>query len=145
MLKFLRSIIRRPDPFDDAAKQKFLEAVSSLLQVQLILVGEQQLKLTTSNIRPEALGYVYGFVDAALRACGQDMTDVTVGVPLTFQVLRKLFPGREEQYLRFLIDHVSRDPLVLLGASKGGQQYVDFSTGKLSAPMGLARYLLEAA
>ena len=36
------------------------------------------------------------------------------------------------------------DETLMIGATIGGQQYVDFNNGKLSAPMGLARAILEA-
>lgn len=72
------------------------------------------------------------------------MSDVKTGIPITFNVLGKLFPGREEKYVNFLIEKTLTDKQVILGAMKGGQQYIDFNNGTLAAPMGLARYILDS-
>lgn len=87
--------------------------------------------------------YVFGFIDAALRTIGQDMSDNAVGIPITFQVMRKLFPGEEQKYVLFLRDRIGTDAVVMMAMQYGGQQYLDFNNGKLAAPMGLAKTLLN--
>ena len=71
------------------------------------------------------------------------MSDTSVGIPITFQVLKNLFPGREERYTQYLANNMGVDEVVTLGALTGGQQYIDFVKKKIEAPMGLARYILE--
>jgi hypothetical protein len=44
----------------------------------------------------------------------------------------------------YLIANIGRDETVTLASQVGGQQYLDYSTGKLATPMGLARYVLQA-
>jgi hypothetical protein len=85
-------------------------------------------------------------VDSALTTLGQDTTDAAAGVPITWQVLRHLFPGREERYVEFLATNMGKDEAVTLGAMKGGQQYIDFVAKNRQdggVAMGLARYLIE--
>jgi hypothetical protein len=79
----------------------------------------------TYNLIRKAIGYIYGFADCALRNIGQDMGDASVGVPVIYQVLRRLFPDKAEKYVTFLIDNM-RDERVLLGMMTGGQQYADY-------------------
>jgi hypothetical protein len=137
------SLFKNRTSFNDEKKAEFIEAIAFMLEVQLATVGNAPIESPSGSIKPKAIGYVYGFIDAALRTIGQDMSDNSVGVPVTFQVLRHLFPGCEEKYSRYLADHMGTDKFVTLGALTGGQQYLDFNAKKLSAPMGLARYLVE--
>ena len=72
------------------------------------------------------------------------MSDTAIGIPITFQVFRRLYPGRELQYTQFLFDHMGKDEMVTLGAIHGGQQYITYSKpGTEGAPMGLARFLID--
>jgi hypothetical protein len=138
------SLFRRKRQFGDAAKETFIEAVSGMLNVQMTAAGGRPIEDKTGQINRKAIGYIYGFVDSALAAVGQDITDIAIGVPITYQVLRHLFPGSEERYARFLVEHMGKDAMVTLGAMKGGQQYIDFIVRRRpggGVPMGLARYL----
>ena len=139
----MSSLSEETGAFDDAKKSQFVEAISTLLQAQLAVLGSERLERALENLQPEALGYVYGFTDGALQTINQDMADASIGVPITFQVLRRVFPGRQDSYLRVLVERMGKDPAVTAGAAIGGQQYIDFQLGKLAAPMGLARILLE--
>jgi hypothetical protein len=138
----LFGFFRKRQGFDDRKKQEFVDAISTMFKVQLVVVGDS-IDDQAGNINPKALGYIYGFIDAALRTIGQDMGDESIGIPMTFQVLRQVFPGREEEYLGYLIEHMGHDQIVTAAAAVGGQQYLDFNNGKLAAPMGLARYVLD--
>lgn len=109
----------------------------------MVLAPNTTLENPDGRINSRAIGYVYGFIDAGLTAIGQDMTDSSISVPITFMVMRKVFPGREDEYVDYLIKTIGHDDSVMLGAMKGGQQFVDFSNGKLRAPMGLARFLIQ--
>ncbi|MCX5653557.1 MAG: hypothetical protein NTY65_02755 [Planctomycetota bacterium] len=125
--------------------EKFAESIAGMLQTQLDMAGHRSIEFADGTVKPKALGYVYGFIDAALRIIGQDMSDTSVGIPITFQVLRHLFPGREEKYLQYLTDHMGTDKAVTLGAQTGGQQLLDYNAGKLNGLAGLARYITDDA
>ena len=91
----------------------------------------------------KAIGYVYGYIDGVLRTKGWDMADTQLGVPITYQVIRRLWPGKEAEYTSFLADRL-QDPQVVIGMMLGGQQYIEYSKpGAASAPMGLARFIIE--
>ena len=66
--------------------------------------------------------------------------------PLVFPSLTKyraLFPGCEDEYIKFIVTHL-KDERVVLGMMKGGQQYADYSKpGSKGTPMGLTQFLIE--
>ncbi|MGO8689799.1 MAG: hypothetical protein ACLQLG_09195 [Thermoguttaceae bacterium] len=136
-------LFKKRAKFDEGKKSQFIEAVAGMLQLQLATVTRYSIESADGSLKPKAIGYVYGFIDAALRTIGQDMSDVSVGVPVTFHVLRRIFPGHEEKYMQYLADHMPIDETVLLGAMTGGQQWLDYNAGKLSVPMGMALFILE--
>ena len=137
-------LFKRRNRFDDDAKREFVDAIATMLEAQLVPVGNASVEDESGRINPKALGYIYGFVDAALHAVGQDIGDSLIGIPITFQILRKLFPGREERYANYLAEKMGRDQVVTASAMTGGQQFLDFMNNKLAAPMGLARCILES-
>jgi hypothetical protein len=139
MFKFFR----KQNVFDDKKKQIFVDAISEMLEVQLVVAGNCGIEDAQGNINRKAIGYIYGFIDAALSTIGQDMSDISLGIPITFHVLKRLFPDRGEKYLQFLQDKIRTDKVVLFGSLTGGQQYIDYARSKLSAPMGLARFIIE--
>jgi hypothetical protein len=137
---------RRRPRFDDAAKQALVDALSAMLRIQKTFAGSHPIEDECGRINRKALGYIYGFVDSAITNLGQDMSSAAVSVPITWQVLRNLFPGCEERYTEFLAEHMGKDEAVTLGAMKGGQQYIDFIVKRRSGggvAMGFARYLIE--
>jgi hypothetical protein len=106
-----------------------------------------RIEIVKGKVNRKAIGYVYGFIDAALRTYGEDMADLQVGVPVVFHVLRKLFPGHEQAYTEFLVNHTNDEVMVVLGMMAGGQQYLDFvaKPGAKGAPMGFFRFIIEDA
>ncbi len=91
-------MLKNKSSFGDPQKEQFVVAVSLILEAQLAAAGTSEI---SEPLELRALGYIYGFIDAARRTIGQDMADNSVGVPITFQVLRRLFPGSEHEYLPF--------------------------------------------
>jgi hypothetical protein len=73
------------------------------------------------------------------------MADTDIGVPITFHVFRKLFPNYDATtYVQFLMRNLN-DEMVALGSMAGGQQFLDYSKpDSTGAPLGLARFILEA-
>jgi len=65
-------------------------------------------------------------------------------VPITYQVIRKLWPNRATEYMDFLAKNLRTDELVNVGVMHGGQQYLDYrKPGVSGVPMGLARFMIE--
>jgi hypothetical protein len=136
-------MFKKRKAFGDAEKNEFVAVVSGLLELQLVMTEGYSIE-REGSLNRKALGYVYGFIDAALTSIGQNMSEISIGIPVTYQVLRRLFPGQEEKCLQFLVDRIGKDQVVMLGAMKGGQQFVDArNPGAVGHPMGLARYIIE--
>jgi hypothetical protein len=135
---------RKRKIMSDEQKNAFVDTIAQMLEIQLFMVGEKTMESETGGPKPKAIGYVYGFVDAVLRTRGWDMADSDIGIPITFQVVRRLWAGKEREYMDFLVEHLT-DPVVVTGSMHGGQQYIDSSKAENSdnVPMGLARYILS--
>ena len=137
-------LFRGKPAFDDQKKAQFVAMISDMLDMQRIPAGNHGIEDEDGHINRKAIGYVYGFIDAALRVAGQDMGDNAVGIPVTYQVLERLYPSRGEKYLQFLFDTIRNDDQVAIGMAAGGQQYLDKANGKMEGiPMGFGRFLLE--
>ena len=134
---------RKRKTMSDEQKIAFADIIARSLKLQLVIVGESTMDSQAGGPKRIAIGYVYGCVDAMLRTKGWDMTDFDIGVPITFQVIRRVWPGKEREYFDFLVEHLS-DPIVGAGMMHGGQQYIDAlkPENSVNVPMGLARYIL---
>jgi hypothetical protein len=53
------------------------------------------------------------------------MADVPIGVPITFCVMERLFPGKGRKYTDFLKNEIGKDDMVKTGVMTGGQQYIE--------------------
>ena len=113
---------RKREAMSDEQKSAFADMIADLLKIQLIMVGDKTMDSQDGGPKPKAIGYVYGYVDAVLRAKGWDMADNEIGIPITFQVIRRLWPGKEREYTDFLAEHLS-DPTVSAACMHGGQQH----------------------
>jgi hypothetical protein len=136
-----RRLFGNKSEFDDEVKSKFVTLMSDILKIQTIPTGGKSTKDERDNLKRKALGYVYGFIDAALQVRGQDM-DVSVGVPITFQVIRMLWPDHVNECMDYLIKNIKSDPLLQAGVMHGGQQYLDFHNHNRH-PFGLGIFLIE--
>src|SRR2546427_10466951 len=105
---------RKKPGFDDAKKDEFVEAISLMLETQMVVVSCHSIEDAQGQINRRAIGYIYGYVDAALTSIGQNMSDMSLSVPIMYQILRHLFSGHEEKYTRFLLDNVGWDDRVTL-------------------------------
>jgi hypothetical protein len=133
------------EPFDDKARSEFATVIAGMLEIQKFAAGSASMDDAQGFPKRKPLGYVYGFIDAALRSLGQDMADPSVGGPITFHVIRKLWPDRVNEYMDFVVENVGKkDKALILGMMYGGQQFMDFRKPDAPAvPMGLARFLIE--
>jgi len=130
-------------PFDDAARAQFATTVAEMLELQMVVSGK---RIEDDESRPnrKALGYIYGYIDAALRAIGQDMSKMSVGVPITFQIMHKLWPEHTVEYMDVIARNIGSDDVMMFGIMHGGQQYTDYlKAGSAGAPMGLARFIID--
>lgn len=143
--EMLRNLFGRKATFDDAAKLEFASAIADMLELQRMMAGGSSFEDASGNPKGRAIGYVYGYVDAALRTINQDMNDMSIGVPVLFHVIRKLWPDRVNKYMLFLTKNLQSDGLIHIGMMHGGQQYLDFRKPENhgNAAMGLARFMIE--
>jgi hypothetical protein len=134
---------KRKERVADAELKASAKNIATALSVSMRVSGGR-IEDANGQLNRKALGYVYGFADAALQYRGMDMADVAVGVPFLYMVLNRLFEdnNRARAYANFLIDNVGKDATVMLGVMHGGQQYVDWRNGKMQ-PMGLGRFIIE--
>ena len=139
----LRKLFGRKHRFDDAAKIQFATAIAEMLEMQMTVAAGKLIVDDQGHLKRKALGYVYGYIDAALRVRGQDMADMSIGVPITFQVIRRLWPDHVNECMDFLAKNLTTDALLNGGMMHGGQQYVDYSQpGTSGVAMGLARFMI---
>ena len=133
--------------FDDEQKRKFADAIAGMLETQLTATGKRlSIEDSAGHLNRKAIGYIRGYTCCALRSKGLEDGDPSISVRIIFHILRRLFPGREADYMKFLIDH-QRDELVLFGDVAGGQQFADFLKPERQEhmPMGLAIFIVEGA
>ena len=135
----------RRSPLTDAEIEASVKNIATVLGVSMNVSGPR-IEDANGQFNRKALGYVYGFVDAALRYRGIDMADASVGVQFLYLVFNRLFKdnNRARAYTDFLIQNAANDPTVMLGVMHGGQQYIDWrNSGGEKAPMGFGRFILE--
>jgi hypothetical protein len=136
----------KPPHPDDQTMSKLANGIAGLLEVQLLLLPPEYKRLAGDggHIYRKSIGYVYGYIDAILRMKGYDMADSEIGIPITFHVLRKLFPDCDTvPYMEFLVENL-RDETVRLGMMHGGRQWFDYNKPNAKGtPMGLFRFIME--
>ena len=66
--------------------------------------GDRSAENAEGKVTARAPGYIYGFIDAARRGIEHDMSDKSIGIPITFHALRRILPGREERNAQYLVD-----------------------------------------
>ena len=137
-------LFKKKHTFDDAKKTQFADSISTMLEMQKIASGGCSIEDSEGRLNRKAIGYIYGFIDAALQSIGQDMSDISVGIPITYHILNRLFPGRGNNYVEFLKDNIGKDEVVMLGVMTGGQQYTEYlKPGHKGTPMKFGIYLVE--
>jgi hypothetical protein len=143
----LRRLFGKEKTRDDKLTEA-VRVITGLLDNQASFAQMQNLSMKDEhgNLKRKALGYVYGYIDCALRAWGLDMKDMDVGPPVTFHVLRRLWPEHHAEYMDFLAKNISHDPILAVGVLNGGQQFLDYVVHKKvpdGIPMGLVLYMLD--
>jgi hypothetical protein len=135
----LRNLFRKKRPFDEDDLCRLVDVVADKLAAQIAFAGDASMDAADGNPKKKAIGYVYGFADAAFRGVG----DASARTSFTFQVLRRLWPKRAPDYLNFLVASVD-DNLVAIGALIGAQHYAESQQGDGDIiPMGLAAFMIR--
>jgi hypothetical protein len=83
-----------------------------MLELQMTVAAGKSIEGDQGRLKRKALGYVYGYIDAALRTKGHDMADMSIGVPITFQVIRRLWPDHVNECMDFLAKNLQSDALM---------------------------------
>ena len=140
-----RKFFSRKKTLDDAVKLGLAEAIAAQLMLQKNTAGAQAaIDDRNGHLKLRALGYVYGYIEAALRTDGLDMADTSIGGPITYHVLRRLWPDRVNDCMRALLANLRTDQQMMAAITHGGQQFLDFrNPGVSDVPMDLARFLIE--
>lgn len=90
-------------------------------------------------INGPALGYVYGFADAALQAAKLQL-DNELGRDLITQLFELFTPGRGVSHFEYIVNH-TRFPDVAMAMQDGGDTYVRWASSKgRLMPWGLGKY-----
>jgi hypothetical protein len=140
-----RKFFRRKKILDDAVKLGLAEAIAVQLIRQKNTAGAQAaIDDRNGHLKLRALGYVYGYIDAALRTDGHNMEDTSIGGPIMYHVLRRLWPDRVNDCMRAVLANLRTDQQMMAAIKLGGQQCLDFrKPGVTDVPMDLARFLIE--
>src|ERR1041384_6558292 len=96
-------LFTKKGPSKDEKLEALVRLVSSMLEMQTVPIGNRSIVNDRGEVNRKAAGYIYGFIDAALRSVRLDMSDTSIGIPVTVHVLRHLFPEHAEICMRFLI------------------------------------------
>lgn len=136
------SIFKKKPKFGSGSRIVLVENVAGMLKIQKTVSGNSSIEDSNGRPNRKAMGYIYGFTDAALQSIGQDIRDISIGMPTVFGVFCALYPGKELQYTDFLLDHINQDAAIMAGVTVGGQQYLDLAKHN-KTPMQFGMFLLE--
>jgi hypothetical protein len=142
-----RKLFSKKKILDDAAKLALAEDIAIQLITQTKAAGPRA-AIDDSNGNPKRgpLGYVYGYIEASLRTNGHNVTDTSIGAPIAYHVLRRLWPDRVNDCMRVLFNNLSTDRQMLAAMKYGGKQCLDYRRqGGSDVPTGLAHLLIEGA
>jgi hypothetical protein len=127
-------------------KATLIHGASAMLLTQTVV--PTPIEDEKGNINRQALGYIFGFVEAAILHLGGDTHDAFVGAPIVLEILKRMYPGHERRYLDFIVLNLETDQAMYDGARYGGQQFQDYVVHNHPSgghAMGLARCLLGEA
>jgi hypothetical protein len=131
-------------PADVAKKSEIVNFVAHVLRIQIAMAGDASMDDENGKPKCRAMGYVCGLVDAALKSIDQPTADLSAVVPITLQVLRKLWPERADAYMDFFKSNIGDSKLMKLGFEHGFQQWIDYSEPSTpSLPLGLVRFIID--
>ena len=107
---------------------KLCRDLVEFFHAQKTLISDFWLEDKDGHPNGAALGYMFGFVDCALRAAALDIRD-THGRAMMLALLNEFAPGRAGRYYDFLVrakGHTS----VIIGIALGGNEHRDWINSK---------------
>jgi hypothetical protein len=118
-------------------KEEQFRAVAAIafecLDMQRVLTRKDEyfIEARIGRINGQALGYVFGFLDALLQAKGLDIRD-SEGQSIVLHLLAKLFPAEAGRVGTFVmrLRGMSNDAEVMNGMMLGGKQAIEFLRDK---------------
>jgi hypothetical protein len=140
-----RKFFRTKKTLDNAVKLGLAEAIAAQLMLQKNTAGAHS-DIDDRNGHPKlrVLGYVYGYIDAALRTDDHNIADTSIGGPIIYHVLRRLWPDRVNDCMRALLAKLRTDQQMMAAIKLGGQQCLELrKPGVSDVPLDLARFLIE--
>jgi hypothetical protein len=140
-----RKFFSKRKTLDDAAKFALAEDIATQLIIQTKTAGPRA-TIDDSDGHPKRgpLGYVYGYIEAALRTHGHNAADTSIGAPITYHVLRRLWPDRVNDCMRLLFNNLNTDQQMMAAIRYGEKQCLDYRRqGVSDVPTGLAHLLIE--
>src|SRR5690348_12251246 len=97
---------------------------SHVIGAQFTISGGRSVEDATGNLNKKALGYIYGFTDAALQS--RDLSiDHEYGGATLVEIYNQLWPGKGGNYYKYLVDHI-QDADIIGGIAYGGQELCDW-------------------
>jgi hypothetical protein len=141
---FRKFFSKRKD-LDDAAKLALAEDIANQLIAQAKAAGPRA-TIDDSDGQPKRrpLGYVYGYIEASLSTSGHNVADTSIGAPITYHVLRRLWPDRVNDCMRVLFNNLNTDRQMMAAMKYGGKQCLDHRRqGSSDSQTGLAHLLIE--
>jgi hypothetical protein len=127
---------------DDRAKARLKNRIANLLHEQLSIVPDAAIEDSSGDLNRKAIGYVYGYVNAYLKA-RFDLEPSHICVAVTSEILEVLFPRHESaEYSQFLMRNLN-DRLVVSGKKAGNREFQDYLDNRNAVPVGLARIIVE--
>ena len=128
----------------DAEKLEIVGVIADLLGFQLAFADDQTIEDPAGSPQAQSTRLCIR-IDRRSPSCegAGRMADISIGVPITFQVIRRLWPAHVNKIMDYLVNNIGTDPLMMTGVMLGGQQYLDFvKHGSDSTPLG-ARALYD--
>jgi hypothetical protein len=103
----------RKKTFDDNKKLKFAQAMADMPAIQLAVAPTSSIEDASGRINRKAIGISMGSSTARSVASVRIWQTCRLGVPVTFQVLRRLFPADEQAYTEILKPSAQGAPMGL--------------------------------
>ena len=97
---------------------------SHVIGAQFTISGGRSIEDSSGNYNKRALGYIYGFIDAALQSRGLTI-DHEYGIAALVGIYNQLWPGKGSDYCKYVIDNIPEAELVG-GIAYGGQEFCDW-------------------
>jgi hypothetical protein len=136
-------LFTRKKAIDVAVISRKSAPIANKLALQKELAGDASIDDANGRPKRKAIGYVYGYVEAALRSIGEDISDASIGVPVLAQVIQSMWPGRATEIIDLITKNIDTDELMAIGAKHGRQQYIDYSKPDAPGdPVGLSRFMI---